>query len=446
MSQQHGYGGGGGGSNDNGPGASAGHGVPGVGPGQASPYGPQAYAPQPHAPQTYAPEAGQAPQHPQAPQAYAPHPQAPPAPQHPQAYAPPQHPQAPPAPQHPQAYAPQQHAHAPAQPPAPAPPAPPAPTGAALQGPEATHISRCVEQFRRVHQNIRQVILGKDEVIERMLWAIAASGHILFRDVPGVGKTMLAKTFAASVSGTFRRVQFTPDVLPMDITGANIFNVRTKAFEFVRGPVFTNVLLADEINRAPPKTQAALLEVMEERQVTVEGATHKIDPPFVTLATMNPLDDEGTYALPAAQMDRFMMMLSVGYPPPLAEAQMLEVHLAPNPILADVAPVVSMDDVRDWQATAKRVYVAPEVRTYIVSLMGAIRQDSRNLRSLSPRSALMLARACQARALFSGRSFVHIDDVKVLAPDVLGHRIMTGDSSVGRELVQQWLARVPAPA
>ncbi len=380
-------------------------------------------------------------------------PQAPPAPPAPQpphgghAPAQPSHPFAPAAPHPSQLGQPAPHPSQLGQPPWQPPPPPAGPVaGPAAPAPDASHVARCVEQFRRVHQNMRQVILGKDEVIERMLWAIAASGHILFRDVPGVGKTMLAKAFAASVSGTFRRVQFTPDILPMDITGSNVFNVRSKSFEFVKGPVFTNVLLADEINRAPPKTQSALLEVMEERQVTVEGTTHKIDPPFVTLATMNPLDDEGTYALPAAQMDRFMMMLSVGYPPPQAEAQMLEVHLAPNPILADITSVVTMEDVRDWQATAKRVYVAPEIRNYIVTLMGAIRQDSRNLRSLSPRSSLMLARACQARALFAGRHFVHVDDVKVLAPDVLGHRIMTGDSSVGRELVQQWLARVPAPA
>lgn len=310
----------------------------------------------------------------------------------------------------------------------------------------AEQVNRCAEQARLVHRNIAQVILGKDEVIERVLWAIAAGGHVLFRDVPGVGKTMLAKAFAASVSGVFRRVQFTPDILPMDITGSNVFNMRSKMFEFVKGPVFTNVLLADEINRAPPKTQSSLLEVMEERQVTVEGVTHKIPPPFVALATMNPLDDEGTYALPAAQMDRFMMMLSIGYPPAAAEAQMLEVHLAPNPVLGDIAPVVTMDDVLGWQNTSKRIYVSPEIRHYIVTFMGAIRQDARNLRSISPRSSLLLARACQARAMFSGRHFVHLDDVKVLAPDVLGHRIMTGDSSVGRELVLQWLARVPAPA
>jgi MoxR-like ATPase len=324
-----------------------------------------------------------------------------------------------------------------------------APPAAYVSTPDAlpaTQAAQVAEQARRVHQNIRQVILGKDEVIEKLLWAVAAGGHVLFKDVPGVGKTVLAKTFAASVSGTFKRVQFTPDVLPMDISGSNVFNVRTKAFEFVRGPVFTNILLADEINRAPPKTQSSLLEVMEERQVSVEGVTHKLEPPFIALATMNPIEDEGTYNLPAAQMDRFMMMLSVGYPPAAAEAQMLEVHLAPTPILNDVQPAVTMVDILTWQNACKRVYVAPEIRMYIVTLMNAIRQDARNLRSLSPRSAIMLARAAQARALFAARTFVHVDDVKLLAPDVLGHRILTGDSLVGRELVVQWLSRVPVPA
>ena len=183
------------------------------------------------------------------------------------------------------------------------------------------------EQFQKVAANIRKIIMGKDEVIARLLWAVAAQGHVLFRDVPGVGKTMLAKAFAASVDCTFKRIQFTPDLLPMDVSGSNVFDMRSKTFQFQPGPVFTNVLLADEINRAPPKTQSALLEVMEERQVTVEGTTHKLEPPFIAIATMNPLDDEGTYPLPAAQLDRFMMMLSVGYPPEDAEAKMLEVHL-----------------------------------------------------------------------------------------------------------------------
>jgi MoxR-like ATPase len=302
------------------------------------------------------------------------------------------------------------------------------------------------EQFQKVAANIRKIIMGKDEVIARLLWAVAAQGHVLFRDVPGVGKTMLAKAFAASVDCTFKRIQFTPDLLPMDVSGSNVFDMRSKTFQFQPGPVFTNVLLADEINRAPPKTQSALLEVMEERQVTVEGTTHKLEPPFIAIATMNPLDDEGTYPLPAAQLDRFMMMLSVGYPPEDAEAKMLEVHLGQTPAMSTLEHVITKADVLSWQAAVPRIYVSPEMRRYLVSVLRSIRTDDRNLRSVSPRSTLLLARACQARALFSGRNFISVEDVKALAPDVLGHRVMTSDSGVGRELVAHCVERVPAPA
>lgn len=302
------------------------------------------------------------------------------------------------------------------------------------------------EQFQRVAASIRRVILGKEDVIARLLWAVAAQGHVLFRDVPGVGKTMLAKAFAASVDCTFKRIQFTPDLLPMDVSGSNVFDMRSKTFQFQAGPVFTNVLLADEINRAPPKTQSALLEVMEERQVTVEGTTHKLEVPFIAIATMNPLDDEGTYPLPAAQLDRFMMMLSVGYPPEEAEAKMLEVHLGQTPALSELEPVLTKADVVHWQRSVPKIYVSPEMRRYLVAVLRAVRSDDRNLRSVSPRSTLLLARACQARAMFSGRPYISVEDVKALAPDVLGHRVMTSDAGVGRELVAACIERVPAPA
>lgn len=302
------------------------------------------------------------------------------------------------------------------------------------------------EQFHKVAANIRRIIMGKDEVIARLLWAVAAQGHVLFRDVPGVGKTMLAKAFAASVECDFKRIQFTPDLLPMDVSGSNVFDMRSKTFQFQQGPVFTNVLLADEINRAPPKTQSALLEVMEERQVTVEGVTHKLDLPFIAIATMNPLDDEGTYPLPAAQLDRFMMMLSVGYPPEDAEAKMLEVHLGQTPAMAGIEHVITKADVLHWQTSVPKIYVSPEMRRYLVAVLRSIRTDDRNLRSVSPRSTLLLARACQARAMFSGRPYISVEDVKMLAPDVLGHRVMTSDSGVGRELVSYCVEKVPAPA
>jgi MoxR-like ATPase len=319
-------------------------------------------------------------------------------------------------------------------------------SSAAMQSAPMAIDPQIPEQFQRVAANIRKIIMGKDEVIARLLWAVAAQGHVLFRDVPGVGKTMLAKAFAASVDCTFKRIQFTPDLLPMDVSGSNVFDMRSKTFQFQPGPVFTNVLLADEINRAPPKTQSALLEVMEERQVTVEGTTHKLEPPFIAIATMNPLDDEGTYPLPAAQLDRFMMMLSVGYPPEDAEAKMLEVHLGQTPAMSTLEHVITKADVLSWQQAVPRIYVSPEMRRYLVSVLRSIRTDDRNLRSVSPRSTLLLARACQARALFSGRNFISVEDVKALAPDVLGHRVMTSDSGVGRELVAHCVERVPAPA
>ena len=324
--------------------------------------------------------------------------------------------------------------------------APTQPSVAAMHaGPEAID-PRIPEQFQRVAANIRKIIMGKDEVVARLLWALAAQGHVLFRDVPGVGKTMLAKAFAASVDCTFKRIQFTPDLLPMDVSGSNVFDMRSKTFQFQPGPVFTNVLLGDEINRAPPKTQSALLEVMEERQVTVEGITHKLEPPFITIATMNPLDDEGTYPLPAAQLDRFMMMLTIGYPPEDAEAKMLEVHLGQTSAISQLTHVITKAELLAWQQAVPRIYVSPEMRRYLVSVLRSIRTDDRNLRSVSPRSTLLLARACQARALFSGRNFISVEDVKMLAPDVLGHRVMTSDSGVGRELVAHCVERVPAPA
>jgi MoxR-like ATPase len=320
------------------------------------------------------------------------------------------------------------------------------PSGGASPSLAHEHSLVLKQQFDAVLENMRRVILGKEEVIARVLWCVAAQGHVLFRDVPGVGKTMLARAFAASVDCTFKRVQFTPDLLPMDVSGANVFNMRQKTFEFQPGPVFTHVLLGDEINRAPPKTQSALLEVMEERQVTVDGVTHKLESPFIAIATMNPLEDEGTYPLPAAQLDRFMMMLSVGYPPEEAEARMLEVHLSRTPVIEQLRPVISRDDVLAWQAATPMVYLSPEMRRYLVAVIRSTRGDSRNLRSVSPRSTLLLARACQARALFSGRSFVSVEDVKVLAPDVLAHRVLSADSGTGRELVSAAVERIPAPA
>ncbi len=320
---------------------------------------------------------------------------------------------------------------------------------AGAAGPPRDELARAIAtvrgQFDKVMESVRHVIVGKDDVVAKVLVAMSARGHVLLRDVPGVGKTMLAKSIAASMGCAFKRIQFTPDLLPMDVAGSNVFDMRRKAFEFQPGPVFTNILLADEINRATPKTQSALLEVMEERQVTVEGETHVLDPPFQVLATMNPLDHEGTYPLPAAQMDRFMLMLSMGYPSEMAEVQMLSVHLAPEAPLAELRPVISREDFVAWQRTVPLVFVSEDLKRYAVALVHTLRGDPRNLQSLSPRSTILLVRAAQARAMLRGRDYATAEDVQMMAPDVLGHRILLADARAGREFVVEAMARVAVP-
>lgn len=327
---------------------------------------------------------------------------------------------------------------------------PPAPTAAQPMQPPRDELTRTIGevrgQFDRVMESVRHVIVGKDDVVARVLVAMSARGHVLLKDVPGVGKTMLAKSIAASMGCVFKRIQFTPDLLPMDVSGANVFDMRRKAFEFQPGPVFTNILLADEINRATPKTQSALLEVMEERQVTVEGETHTLEPPFQVLATMNPLDQEGTYPLPAAQMDRFMMMLSMGYPSEMAEVQMLSMHLAPDPPLQEVRAVITREEFLTWQRTVPLVYVSEELKRYAVAVIHSMRADPRNLQSLSPRSTIQLMRASQARAMLRGRDYATAEDVQMTAPDVLGHRVLLADARAGREFVMEALARIAVPA
>ena len=295
-------------------------------------------------------------------------------------------------------------------------------------------VERIGAQFAAVRDAVEQVIIGKRDVIERVLCAMAARGHVLLVDVPGTGKTQLCKALAAAIDLDFSRVQMTPDLLPLDVTGASVWDPRDKRFVFRAGPVFTNLLLADEINRATPKTQSALLEVMEERSVTVDGTTHTLAAPFQVLATMNPLDHQGTYALPAAQIDRFMVMLEVGYPSADDEVRMLDRHLAAEPALAAVQPVIARDDLVDWQATVPLIHVAPAVKRAAVEWVHALRAESPDRPTVSPRATLAWVRLAQARALTLGREFVTTDDLVEVAPDVLRHRLWSDGDSVRERL------------
>ncbi|MFZ5481625.1 MAG: AAA family ATPase [Myxococcota bacterium] len=304
-------------------------------------------------------------------------------------------------------------------------------------------IARFADQFAQVRANVGKVILGKEDVVFKVLLVLTAKGHVLLKDVPGTGKTMLARAIAGSVACTFRRIQFTPDLLPMDITGTNVFDLREKRFTFQPGPVFTNLLLADELNRATPKTQSALLECMAEGQVTVEGVTHKLPPPFLCIATMNPLDHDGTYVLPAAQLDRFTMQLSMGFPGAEAEMQMLDVHLGARPPVEDLTPVVDNATFLEWQNLVPRVFMSEEVKRYLVTLANHMRTDARVLAPPSPRAMLMLARVAQAHALVSRRDYATPEDVRALAPEVLSHRMIVSGDEVGASYVQSVLEKVP---
>ena len=298
------------------------------------------------------------------------------------------------------------------------------------------------EIARRVATAVETVIEGKPMAGRLALTVLLAEGHVLIEDVPGVGKTLLAKALARSIDCSVRRVQFTPDLLPSDITGVSAFNQEIREFEFKPGPIFANIVLGDEINRASPKTQSALLECMEERQVTVDGATYQLEPPFMVIATQNPVEMEGTYPLPEAQRDRFTARIAIGYPDAGAELAMIDAHGSASP-LDDLKPAAHASDVRALVAAVHGVHVAPQIKQYVIDLVNATRQSPELRLGASPRAALHLYRASKAYAALDGRDFVIPDDLQALDIPVLAHRLLpTAEAMVGRQLPEKVLAKI----
>lgn len=302
---------------------------------------------------------------------------------------------------------------------------------------------------QRLVENVSRVIIGKHREIRLIVISFLCQGHILLEDVPGVGKTVLSKALAASIGAEFKRLQFTPDMLPSDVTGVSIFNQRSGEFEFRPGPIFAQIVLADEINRATPKTQAALLEAMEEQQVTVDGNTYKLSSPFLVMATQNPIEYEGTFPLPEAQLDRFFMRVHLGYPKPAEEITMLESQQINHP-LAELRKVVPVEELLHAQRAVREIYSNYDIKQYIVNLVTATRSHPDVYLGASPRGAIALFRTAQANAALEGRDYVIPDDIKAMAESTLAHRIIMGPSArikeiSSRSVVQQILASIPIP-
>ncbi len=293
-------------------------------------------------------------------------------------------------------------------------------------------------------QNLGRTIVGKSEAIRLVLVALLSGGHALLEDVPGVGKTLLAKSLARSIDGKFQRLQCTPDLLPTDITGTNIWNPRSGEFEYLSGPVFANVLLVDEINRATPRTQSALLEVMEEQQVTVDGVSRRVPTPFFVIATQNPIEYQGTFPLPEAQMDRFILSLTLGYPSQNEELQMLQ-RLQAGVSIEDLQPCISLDEVQELRRLCSQVKVETSLQQYILDLVRATREDEEIALGVSPRGTIGLQKATQALAFLCDRTYAIPDDIKLLAPHVLSHRLIPSGGRKAKTVVEKLLRQVSIP-
>lgn len=317
---------------------------------------------------------------------------------------------------------------------------------------ETPAISRVHAESQAIVNEVERVIVGKTETVRLAVLTLLCNGHLLLEDIPGVGKTTLAKSLAKSVGGEFRRMQFTPDLLPADITGALVFNQKANEFEFRAGPIFGNIVLVDEINRATPKTQSALLEAMEERQVTTDGLSRDLPSPFFVIATQNSIEMTGTYPLPEAQLDRFFMRLSLGYPSKESEIEILDRQQTQQPLEA-VRPATTLEDLMELQKAVRQVFVHDEIKDYIVAIVRATRESNELLMGASPRSSLQLMRGAQAHAAMDGFDFVRPDDVKAVAPASLAHRVLPraelrsrggGAEEVIGRILQTIVAPVPA--
>jgi MoxR-like ATPase len=310
-------------------------------------------------------------------------------------------------------------------------------------------MQKAQEIAEKVIANVEKVIVGKHDELQRTLLALLCRGHLLIEDVPGVGKTMLAKSIAKSIGCTFRRIQFTPDMLPSDVTGVSVFNQKTREFEFRPGPVMAQIVLTDEINRATPKTQSALLECMEERQVTVDGTTYPMARPFLVLATQNPIEYEGTFPLPEAQLDRFMMRISLGYPDTEDEITMMDSQKYVHPI-EEIGQVVDAEELLEAQETVKDIYIDDSVKEYIVAVVGETRKHPDVYLGASPRGSLALYKTGQARSALLGRDYVIPDDIKALAQVTLSHRLIISPSARiknvdPKAVVEEIISSVPVP-
>jgi len=301
------------------------------------------------------------------------------------------------------------------------------------------------DRLDRLIENLHHAIVGKDHAIQLVLVGLLSGGHVLLEDVPGVGKTLLAKSLAKSIDGIFQRLQCTPDLMPTDVTGTNIWNPKQGEFEFLSGPVFAHILLVDEINRATPRTQAALLEVMEEHQVTTDGVSRSVPTPFFTIATQNPVEYQGTFPLPEAQMDRFALSLSLGYPDEQEELQMIQ-RLQSSTKVTEIEPCITPLEIQQLQKNCREVRVEPGLQDYILRLVRSTREDGEITLGASPRGTVAMVRSVQAYAYIQGRDYAIPDDVKFLAPYVLAHRLIPASGRQARSIIDRLLTQVPVTA